>query len=176
MEYTRVTRKLKDYRSVVELMLTAFPPEERIPIWLLNILSKKRNVNFNAWYDNKELCGITYTIESEKMIFLLYFAVNAQLRSKGYGSRIIEEIKKIAGKREIILNVEKPDEDAENNAQRVQRIAFYERNGFYQSGFDLHIEGTDYLVFSTNEVSDRIEFNNILRKYHIGKIQMTDKK
>ena len=174
MEYTRVTRKLKDYRSVVELMLTAFPPEERIPIWLLNILSKKRNVNFNAWYDNKELCGITYTIESEKMIFLLYFAVNAQLRSKGYGSRIIEEIKKIAGKREIILNVEKPDEDAENNAQRVQRIAFYERNGFYQSGFDLCIEGTDYPVFSTNVVSDKKEFGNIIKKYHIGKIQTTD--
>lgn len=174
MEYTRVNRKQKDYRSVVELMLTSFPPEERIPILVLNLLSKKRNVNFNAWYDNQEFCGITYTIESEKMIFLLYFAVNAQLRSKGYGSRIIEEIKKIAGKREIILHVEKPNEYAENNAQRVQRIAFYERNGFYQSDFDLCIEGTDYLVFSTNAVSDRKEFDRILKKYHIGKIQMKD--
>ena len=104
-------KNTKDYRSIVELMITAFPPEERIPIWALQLLSMKRNVNFHAWYDNKEFCGITYTIESEKMIFLLYFAVNAQLRSKGYGSRIIEEIKKIAGKREIILNVEKPDEN-----------------------------------------------------------------
>ena len=174
MEYTRVTRKLKDYRSVVELMLTAFPPEERIPIWVLNILSKKRNVNFNAWYDNKELCGITYTIESEKMIFLLYFAVNAQQRSKGYGSKIIYELKQTAGDREIILNVEKPDQSAENNTQRVQRIAFYEKNGFYQSGFDLRIEGTDYLVFSTNAVPDKTEFSSILKKYHIGQIQMTD--
>lgn len=174
MEYTRVTRKLKDYCSIVELMLTAFPPEERIPIWVLNLFSKKRNVNFNAWYDNREFCGITYTIESEKMIFLLYFAVNAQQRSKGYGSRIIHELKQNAGGREIILNVEKPDQSAENNAQRVQRIAFYERNGFYQSGFDLHIEETDYLVFSTNAVPDKTEFNSILKKYHIGQIQMTD--
>ena len=176
MEYIRVNRKQKDYRSVVELMFTAFPPEERIPIWVLNLLSKKRNVNFNAWYDNQEFCGITYTIESEKMIFLLYFAVNTQQRSKGYGSRIIEEIKKIAGEREIILNVEKPDEYAENNAQREQRIAFYERNGFYQSSFNLSIEGTEYLVFSTNVVSDIKEFNGILKKYHIGKIQMKDMK
>ena len=36
MEYTKVTRKQKDYHSVVELMLTAFPPEERIPVWILN--------------------------------------------------------------------------------------------------------------------------------------------
>ena len=92
MEHTRVIRKQKDYRLVVELMRTAFPPEERIPIWVLNLLSKKRNVNFNAWYDNGEFCGITYTIESEKMIFLLYFAVNAQQRPKGYGSRIIHEL------------------------------------------------------------------------------------
>ena len=176
MEYTKVTRKLKDYPSVVELMLTAFPQEERIPIWILRLLSRNKNVNFNAWYDDKELCGITYTIESEKTIFLLYFAVNAQLRSKGYGSRIIGELKKIAGEREIILNVEKPDKAAENNAQRIQRIAFYERNGFYQSDFDLWIEETDYLVFSTKKVPDREEFGNIIRKYHIGKIQTTDTK
>ena len=174
MEHTRVIRKQKDYRLVVELMRTAFPPEERIPIWVLNLLSKKRNVNFNAWYDNGEFCGITYTIESEKMIFLLYFAVNAQQRSRGYGSRIIHELKQIAEGREIILNVEKPDQFAENNTQRVQRIAFYEKNGFYQSGFDLCIEGTDYFVFPTNAVPDKTEFSKILKKYHIGQIQMTD--
>ena len=172
MEYTRVTRKQKDYHSVVELMLAAFPPKERIPVWILNLLSRKRNVNFNAWYDNKELCGITYTIESEKMMFLLYFAVNSKLRSKGYGSRIIHELKQTARDREIILNVEKPDQSAENNAQRVQRIAFYKRNGFYQSEFDLCIEGTDYLVFSTNVVPDKTEFCSILKKYHIGQIQI----
>ena len=174
MEYTRVKRKQKDYRLVVELMRTAFPPEERIHIWILNLLSKKKNVNFNAWYDNQEFCGITYTIESEKMIFLLYFAVNAQQRSKGYGSQIINELKKTAGGREIILNVEKPDKSAGNNVQRVKRIAFYERNGFYQSGFDLRIEGLDYLVFSTSAVLDKMEFSNILKKYHIGQIQMKD--
>ena len=174
MEYTRVTRKQKDYRSVVELMLTAFPPEERIPTWILYLLSRKKNVNFYAWYENREFCGITYTLESETMIFLLYFAVNAQQRSKGYGSRIIHELKQTAGGRDIILNVEKPDQCAENNMQRVQRIAFYERNGFYQSNFDLRIEGTDYLVFSTNAVPDRAEFSSILKKYHIGQIQMTD--
>ena len=174
MEYTRVKRKLKDYRSIVELIITAFPPEERIPFWMLYLLSKKRNVNFNAWYDNGKFCGITYTIESEKMIFLLYFAVNAKQRSKGYGSKIIYELKQTAGGREIILNVEKPNQSAENNAQRVQRIAFYEKNGFYQSGFNLGIEGTEYLVLSTNVVPDKTEFRNILKKYHIGQIQMTD--
>ena len=174
MEYARVNRKLKDYRSVAKLMRTAFPPEERIPIWVLGLLSMQRNVNFHAWYDNREFCGITYTIESEKMIFLLYFAVNAQRRSKGYGSRIIQELKRSAGGREIILNVEKPDRSAENHAQRVQRIAFYEKNGFYQSDFDLHIEGTDYLVFSTNAAADKTEFIRILRKYHIGKIRMAE--
>ena len=174
MEYTKVTRKQKEYRSVVELLHSAFPPEERIPIWALNLLSKKRNVNFSAWYDNREFCGITYTIESEKMVFLLYFAVNASQRSKGYGSRIIHELKQIAGGREIILNGEKPDQSAENNAQRVQRIAFYERNGLYQSGFNLHIEGTEYLILSTNAVSDKTEFSSLLKKYHIGKIQIAE--
>lgn len=173
MEYIRVSRRLKDYGAIAELMRTAFPPEERIPLWVLTMLSKQRNVNFNAWYAHGSLCGITYTIESAKMVFLLYFAVQEQLRSQGYGSRIIEEIKKLAGKREIILNVEKPDEQAENNvqrAQRIQRIAFYERNGFYQSDFALHIEGTDYLVLSTNMLPDKKEFSDIITRYRIGEI------
>lgn len=171
MEYTCVTRKQKDYRSVVELMQTAFPPEERIPIWMLNLLSRQRNVNFYAWYDDREFCGITYTIESETMTFLLYFAVNAQQRSKGYGSRILHELKQSVGNKAIILNVEKPDPAAENNAQRVQRIAFYERNSFYQSNFDLRIAGTDYLVFSTSTAPNKAEFSSLLKKYHIGQIQ-----
>ena len=104
----------------------------------------------------------------------MLFRSNAKLRSKGYGSRILEEIKKTAGKKEILINVEKPDECAENNMQRVRRIAFYERNGFYRSGFDLRIGGTDYLVFSTSEIPDRKEFSNIIKKYHFGQIQMTD--
>ena len=170
MEYTRVTRKLKDYRAIAELMRTAFPPEERIPLWVLTILSKKRNVNFNAWYDDGNLCGLTYTIESAKMVFLLYFAVQEQLRSQGYGSRIIEEVKMLVGKREIILNVEKPDEQAENNAQRIRRITFYERNGFYKSDFALRIEGTDYLVLSTNIVPDKKEFRDIITRYRIGEV------
>ena len=172
MQYTRVTRKQKDYRSVAELMLTAFPPEERIPMWVLTLLSRKRNINFYAWYDNGEFCGITYTIESEKMIYLLYFAVNTHQRSRGYGSRIIQELKQIAENKEIILNVENPDPSAENHAQRVQRIAFYKRNGFYQSDFTLRIAGTDYLVFSTSTAPNKAEFSHLLGKYPIGKIQM----
>lgn len=166
MEHTRVIRKQKDYRLVVELMRTAFSPEERIPIWVLNLLSKKRNVNFNAWYDNGEFCGITYTIESEKMIFLLYFAVNAQQRSKGYGSRIIHELKQIAEGREIILNVEKPDQFAENNTQRVQRIAFYEKNGFSRmcitliTGYIISREYTDDTL--KNIITIPVSFQKIL--------------
>lgn len=59
---------------------------------------------------------------------ILYLAVNDKIRSKGYGSRILQEIKGRAHSRSIVLNVEKPSVNAENNAQRISRIAFYEKN------------------------------------------------
>lgn len=74
----------------------------------------------------------------------------------------------------MILNVEMPDENARNNAQRVHRVSFYEKNGLCQSNLKLRIEGTDYLVMSTNYNPNKTEFERILKKYHIGKIQITD--
>lgn len=38
--FKKVTKQLDDYKSVKELYLTAFPPVERVPFWLLMKKSK----------------------------------------------------------------------------------------------------------------------------------------
>lgn len=107
------SRKLNEYKDVCRLMRTAFPQNEQIPMWLLRVLAFRKNVNFRVFYEDDQLCGILYTAENDKYIFVLYLAVNDQIRSKGYGTKILDWLKQSTGKI-IVLNVESLDPSAEN--------------------------------------------------------------
>ena len=56
--------KLNEYKDVCRLMRTAFPQNEQIPMWLLRVLAFRKNVNFRAFYEDDQLCGILYTAEN----------------------------------------------------------------------------------------------------------------
>ena len=56
--------KLNEYKDVCHLMRTAFPQNEQIPMWLLRVLAFRKNVNFRAFYEDDQLCGILYTAEN----------------------------------------------------------------------------------------------------------------
>lgn len=70
------SRKLNEYKDVCCLMRTAFPQNEQIPMWLLRVLAFRKSVNFRAFYDDEQFCGVLYTAEDNKYIFVLYLAVN----------------------------------------------------------------------------------------------------
>ena len=62
-----------------------------------------------------------------------YLAVSSKIRSKGTGSHLLEHIcKHFAGKK-IVLLIERPDDAAENQSQRLARRRFYLKNGFTSS-------------------------------------------
>ena len=95
-------------------MRTVFPQNEQIPMWLLRVLAFRKNVNFRAFYDDDQFCGVLYTAEDNKYIFVLYLAVNDRIRSKGYGTKILDWLKQntekeflfIIRKEFLILNVD----------------------------------------------------------------------
>ena len=88
-----VSKKLKEYKEIKSLMCRAFPKNEQIPMWLLHILAIRKSVEFSAYYDEDLFCGISYTVSNEELLFILYLAVNDKIRSKGYGSAILQCIK-----------------------------------------------------------------------------------
>ena len=117
------SRKLYEYKDACYLMRTAFPPNEQIPTWLLRVLAFRKNVNFRAFYDDDQFCGVLYTAEDNKYIFVFYLAVNDRIRSKGYGTKILDWLKQNTEKI-IVLNVEAINPSAENALQREKRISF----------------------------------------------------
>ena len=158
METRSVTPQIGDFARVLALYEEAFPPEERIPIEQLVELSAERGVDFEAYYDEGELCGFTYNIVTPDYLYVLFFAVLADKRSGGIGSRILGFLKERFSTRTIVLEIEPLDSTAKNYAQRVKRLAFYERNGFTRTGYDLYEEEMRYTVLSVSGDFDAIEF------------------
>lgn len=159
---------LAEYPEILHLMKTAFPKNEQIPMLLLKLLALRKNVNFYTFYSEADFCGILYTVENEKYVFVLYLAVNENIRSKGYGKQILEWLRKNTNKN-IVLNVEAACSSAVNAEQREKRIAFYQRNNITDTGYTFFDDGERYAVLASDpETFDVREYENLLKRFSFG--------
>ncbi|MCR1877714.1 GNAT family N-acetyltransferase [Limosilactobacillus reuteri] len=146
-----VRLSLREYKQVKQLYMRAFPKYEREPwTWLL-VKSKYQRAAFMAFYDQKQFVGFAYVIHSHGMHYILYLAVNDQIRSQGYGTRIINELRRLYPEDSLALDVEQPNPQAANNQQRLRRLKFYRRNGFFPTPKLFKEEKVTFQVLATNK-------------------------
>ena len=147
------------YRQSKRLYETAFPPQQRYSHFGIWLMSKwKRPVEYLAYYDHNDYCGMTYTIDTGKYLYLFYIAVNPARRSRGCGSRMLAYLKEQHPDRMILLDVEEPDPGIENYDQRVKRIEFYRRNGFKLLDRYIKSEGQTLKIMATAEDFESAEY------------------
>lgn len=152
----RVTRESDKFEEIVRLYRAAFPREERVALDLL--LETDGPYDFIACYDRETLCGFYSTLTLGDITHVLFLAVEEALRGQGYGSQILVEIRRAYSGKRVILDVEMPDPDAENQEQRIQRITFYERNGYHDSGISYGWRGVMYEILILNGEITEEEF------------------
>lgn len=78
-------------------------------------------------------------IPYKDMIMVDYLAVSGKIRSRGTGSKILQEVCRHFPDKKIVLLIERLDDNAENKEQRIARRKFYFKNGFTSS--DIYIIG-----------------------------------
>ncbi len=159
------------YRDCKGLLMQAFPREERYPMWLLSLLTVRKWVDFRAFYDKDAFCGLLYTAQTQRMIFVLYLAVNDQIHSKGYGSAILSWLRENTPQKEIVLHIEPVDEEAEDLPQRLRRLDFYKRNGFHETGAFLRDRKERYALLSTTPHFSRTEYLRLMKRFSFGSFQ-----
>ncbi len=156
------------HRDIIRLMKTAFPRNEQVPYLLLRLLTLHKDVHLRTFAEESQLCGIVYTIEDDKYIFVLYLAVVDQFRAKGYGSQILQWLKANTTK-VIVLNVESTETSAPNALQREKRIAFYKRNGITDTNHTFAEGGERYTVLSSDCTRfNAREYEKLMKRFSLG--------
>ena len=129
MRERQITAATAD-EKIKQLYETAFPKDEQIPWDDLMRLIEEMPLDFTAYYDGETFIGFTIVYPRKQFNWYWYFAVQEELRGKGYGQQILTLlIEKYKGQT-CVLDMESPTQVCENIEQRRRRHAFYLRNGF----------------------------------------------
>lgn len=153
-------------RQAKQLYLEAFPKEERLPWWLLMLNSRRQGIDLTAFVEDGSMVGFTASVTTGRMHFLLFFAVPADCRGSGYGSAILAQLRQ--QHESVVLNVELLDPTAENYPQRQRRFRFYQRGGFFDTGYHVWEVGGKFRVLATDPILDVEAYREIFRKISLG--------
>lgn len=168
LTYKRITKGLKEYKKFIALYEEAFPVSERVWPWYLLLMSKRSSVDHMAYYDGGKFCGFTYSVVSDDLVCVVYIAVKAELRSRGYGSAILSSLKEQYKGKIISLNVEVLDEEADNYEQRKRRIRFYQKNEMIDTGYRIKKESGDFYVFANSDSFKADMYRACMYRYSFG--------
>lgn len=171
-----ISKQLEQHRDIIALMNEAFPNSELLPMSYIELMVQNGNAFFTAFYDNHDnngsdnnnesvFVGLAFVVTTDKMAFLFYLAVNNKIRSKGYGSAILEMIKRKYESKIIILDVEWLDENAQNIEQRIKRVEFYKRSGFDNTNVRLEWRGEVFDILATSNDFSQADFTELLNVF-----------
>ena len=159
--------KYKD--KLEELYLSAFPEEERFPFDILQECSKEDKSDLYAIIDNDKFVGMCYIVNCEGAYYLMYLAVQDELRNKKYGSKILKDLKE---KYKILfLSIDKPTDEIS-----IKRKNFYLINCFYDTNKYYEDTGVWYEVLCTNsqyEITENImqkRYTNMTSKNELSRV------
>ena len=164
LQFFDVTRDAPWFPQVKALYESAFPANERIPI--KHLLDDKIKREFWAFFDGDLFCGFSNSITHGSITNIVYFAVVPELRSRGYGSQILQVIREQHPDTRIVVDieVEEDSKDAEELDRRNRRREFYQRNDFDASPVDYIWQGEHYRLLSAGGTVTDKEFRDFWKE------------
>lgn len=134
--------------KIDRLFIAAFPKDERPPISLLYKRHNQGKADFRAVMDEKTFVGLVLITGCETVKTLMFFAIEENLRSRGYGSRILAMLKEEFRNVPFFLCAEPLDEKADNAQERINRLQFYAHNEFTEIGLHVKEAGVEYTILT----------------------------
>lgn len=160
------TQKVKlSSTDIKRIYFEAFPKKERMPFPMMVAMSKLWNTQFFGFYDGEIPCGFIYFGSNKKIVFVMFLAVEKCLRSNGYGSSMLQQIRNMYPDKKIIISIEPCSDDAPNIELRKRRKSFYLQNGYKETGYVMKLNGVVQEILITNGDFIKREFQSFFTLY-----------
>lgn len=168
LKYINYHELKKGKRKIWDLYIRAFPFEERCPFPIIRKKAKEGKGQFFGIFENETFVGLIYNIVYKDLVYIYYLAIEEVMRHKGYGSKILTDVKKMYEGKRIILMAETLDPNASNYQERINRSKFYKKNSFVFQGYTIMEWGVVYdMLGAIPTTSKKEEFKEII-KYYFG--------
>lgn len=149
----------EEFPAVYEMLERAFPVDERRPYQAQKKINADDHQKTYVYKEEGELCAVLSCWELESFCYIEHLVVSERLRNRGLGQKILTEYRDRCDKR-LVFEVEPPTTE-----MRRRRIAFYERNGFFQNPYPYTLppqgegrEPVDLIIMSDGRALTRAEY------------------
>lgn len=170
MNLTVTPVTLKNIKEVKKIYTYSFAKEDRMSPLLMLMLSKTKNTDFLSFYNKAILCGFVYMASINGLTFIMFFAVDKKLRSKGFGSQILDIVQSMYPDNKLIVSIDTCDKNAAYIEQRLRRKNFYNSNGYADTKYLLDMSDKAQEILIKNGEFDKDEFCSFFKKYSNGSI------
>lgn len=159
----------KQWEEIKDIYFEAFPKRERKPYYSLRRSVKKKKAILMTAVEGEQLLGFVVLIPYQNTMMVDYLAVSSKIRSKGTGSYIMRNVCEAFSDKKIVLLIERLDDKADNQEQRIARRKFYLKNGFDSSGiFITGASGEMEVLYYGEKISEEEYIR--LQEYALGTI------
>ena len=161
LQIIQMERNHPDMVKVLNLYNNSFPENELIEFDVF--FSSKIKGDVISFYDNNQFIGFAALMSHENISNIFYFAIEPNLRGKGYGTQSLKQICQYFQNNKIILDVEDPFEcnNEKEREKRLKRITFYKNAGFKLTDIKYNWMNEFYIIMIINsaEITEN-EFRN----------------
>ncbi len=131
-------------------LINDFHKSEVKPLDLIEHLIEEGKYKCYGFYEEQDLLGYAYFVNSKESILMDYLAVNAEHRCRGLGSKFISVINEEFSKdyATLLSEVENPKYalDETDRCNRERRISFYMKNNFELTNIETRVLEDEYMI------------------------------
>ncbi len=131
MTFEKILATSEDVDLIESLYMRAFPENERYPF--SSLLEEDDFTELLSFHEEGRFVGFIALLHVDALYHIVYFAVPEDLRSRGYGSRIIRSVHEIFAGKRFVVDIEQPDDSGDPKDYRQIRKNFYLRNGYQET-------------------------------------------
>lgn len=154
----------EDFVMINDLYHRAFPAEERAAMQYLIKKANDGKGELLGIYDENQWIGLIYVITYKELSYIFYLAIDEKYRGRGYGSSVLECMKK-RYHHTIMLSIEEVDKKYENYKQREKRKQFYLKNGLKEMDFYIVEAGVKYEMLYCGKQLDSTYYDELMFFY-----------
>lgn len=175
MKLTRIHKLFRHDPQVKALYQSACPAYERLPLWVLHLMSLRKGANFYAAYHEASsessantLAGIVYALVKDEIIFVLYLACPPGKQQQENASAILDQLCILYPNHTLAMNV-LPNFDTPTHPKCAGLGKdFYLKYGILDTGHEILENEEKYILLAQDKEIDPQRITKLLTHFTIG--------